>query len=86
MAVRTTVTLDPDTEQLLRKRMSERGVSFKQALNDAVRSGLVPSESPVGLHVPTGDLGKPVINLDKALQLAGELEDEEILRKIQLGK
>jgi hypothetical protein len=26
------------------------------------------------------------INLDKALRLAGELEDEEILRKLELGQ
>jgi hypothetical protein len=27
--MRTTVTLDPDTEALVRRRMRERGVSFK---------------------------------------------------------
>ena len=26
------------------------------------------------------------VNLDKALQLASELEDQEILRKLELGK
>jgi hypothetical protein len=36
--VRTTVTLDADTEALLRRRMRERGLSFKQALNDAIRA------------------------------------------------
>lgn len=29
------MTLDPDTEQLIRRWMRERGVSFKEALNDA---------------------------------------------------
>ena len=38
--MRTTVTLDADTELLVRRRMRERGISFKQALNDAIRAGL----------------------------------------------
>ena len=38
--VRTTVTLDADTERLLRSAMRERNVSFKAALNDAIRRGL----------------------------------------------
>ena len=38
--MRTTVTLDADTERLLRSSMRERNVGFKTALNDAVRRGL----------------------------------------------
>ena len=38
--MRTTVTLDADTERLLRSAMRERNVGFKTALNDAVRHGL----------------------------------------------
>jgi hypothetical protein len=38
--MRTTVTLDPDVERLLRETMREQGISFKKALNDAVRAGL----------------------------------------------
>ena len=38
--MRTTVALDADTESLLREAMRQRGQSFKQALNDAVRRGL----------------------------------------------
>lgn len=41
-SVRTTVTLDADTERLLRSAMRERNVSFKAALNDAIRRGLRP--------------------------------------------
>ena len=35
--MRTTVTLDDDTEQIVRARMKARHVSFKQALNDAIQ-------------------------------------------------
>ena len=34
----------------------------------------------------TASMGLPTVNLDKALQLAGELEDEELIRKQRLGK
>jgi hypothetical protein len=37
--MRTTVTLDPDVESLLRKAMRERGEPFKQVLNTAIRAG-----------------------------------------------
>ena len=42
--MRTTLTLDADTEQLVRRRMRERGISFKQAVNDA----LLASGAPIG--------------------------------------
>ena len=38
--MRTTVTLDPDVERLLRKAIHERGQSFKETLNQALRHGL----------------------------------------------
>ena len=38
--MRTTVTLDADTERLLHEAMRERNISFKAAINDAVRRGL----------------------------------------------
>jgi hypothetical protein len=83
--VRTTVTLDPDVEQLVRRRMSAKGTGFKETLNDAVRAGL--GATPTGGHrTPQRSLGRPQLNLDRALRLAGELEDEELLRKQRIGK
>lgn len=82
--MRTTVTLDPDTAALVQRRMREHGVSFKQALNDAVRAGAVAAQEP--FRTVTADLGTPTVNLDRALQLAGELEDEEFTRKTRMGK
>ena len=85
--MRTTLTLDPDTEALVRRRMRERGVSFKQAVNDAIRDGLaVPAAVATPFRTETADLGLPTVNLDRALALAGELEDEELLRRSRAGK
>lgn len=38
--MRTTITLDPDTEVLLRREMARTHVNFKRAVNDAIRRGL----------------------------------------------
>ncbi len=80
--VRTTVTLDDDVEQLVRRRMIERQVSFKTALNDAIRDGAAGRREPRGRFATrTADLGVPSVNLDRALQLAAELEDDELVRR-----
>ena len=82
--VRTTVTLDPDTEQMIRRRMRRDKTSFKQALNDAIRDGCgTPSDTP--FRTPTASMGRPRVNLDRALQLAAELEDDELLRRMNAG-
>jgi hypothetical protein len=84
--MRTTVTLDPDVEAKLKATMRERGVSFKAALNDAVRAGLgAPSRASRPYKMRTAPLGVR-IDIDKALTIAGEMEDEEIIRKIEEGK
>lgn len=85
--MRTTVTLDPDSEALIRRRMRERRVSFKQALNDVIRAGarLSADERP-SFVTETANLGVPTVNLDRALQMAADLEDEELIRKMRVGK
>lgn len=80
------MTLDPDTESLLRRRMQERQISFKQALNDAIREGLARPEPAEPFSTPTAAMGRPAVRLDRALQLAAELEDEELVRKQRVGK
>jgi hypothetical protein len=83
--VRTTVTLDPDAEQIIRERMEARGVSFKRALNDAIRESGA-DRLDVGFSSLTFDMGPPKIDLTKANQIAGELEDEAIIEKMRQGR
>lgn len=66
--------------------MRERKVSFKEALNDAIRKGLADEQPTERFWTRTYSMGVPTVNLDKALQLAGELEDEEIIRKMRQGR
>ena len=87
--MRTTVTLDPDVERLLRQTMREKGVSFKQALNDAVRAGRNAGQSKDRKRFvqQTFSLGKEQhFRWDKALAAADAMEDEELIRKHALRK
>lgn len=84
--MRTTVTLDPDADAIVRKLMRERKLTFKQALNAAIRAGVSTGQRRTTSYTRTKSMGIPRVPLDKALQLAGRLEDEEIIRKLALGK
>lgn len=87
--MRTTVTLDSDAEALLRKLMRERGISFKEALNQAVRLGIGArhSQSRKQFRQKTYRMGfRPDFRWDKALAIADALEDEERARKLELRK
>ncbi|HEV2075570.1 MAG TPA: hypothetical protein VGR10_04980 [Thermoleophilaceae bacterium] len=86
--MRTTVTLEPDVRSLLERRMHDRGLSFKEALNETLREGLVQGEGGQReFRTPTHRMGfDPSVPLDRALQLAGELEDEELVRRLAARK
>lgn len=87
--MRTTITLDDDVAALLRQRARESGRPFKQVVNEAIRAGLVPrpAVAPEPVRPPVFDLGvRPGVDIDRAMHLASELEDEEILRRLELRK
>ena len=84
--MRTTVTLDPDTDALVRRLMRERGLTFKEAVNAAIREGAVRHKPRQAFRTPAFELGAPAIPIDKALRLAADLEDEEIIRKLAVRK
>jgi hypothetical protein len=86
--MRTTVTLDPDVAARLKAVARERGISFKQALNQAVRAGLGAGRRSARRFEPyTQAMGlRPGIDLDRALRLAAALEDEETARRLELRK
>lgn len=85
--MRTTVTLDPDVERILKQVVRERGVSFKQALNDSVRAGTQPKRAPKKFIQKTHSMGaEQYFRWDKALAAAESMEDEELSRKFALRK
>lgn len=78
--MRTTVTLDADVEQLLQDQMQRRRLSFKEALNQAIRTGL--SNTPAGVEetpfvVRARRLGlRAGLDAGRLNQMADELEAE----------
>ena len=84
--MRTTVTLDPDTRLLVERAMRERGVSFKDAVNDAIRAGLAPHGPQERRFTTPRALGSARVDVVKALRLAAELEDDELTRRLAEGR
>lgn len=87
--VRTTVTLDPDVERLIRDAMKERSISFKEALNEAARLGLRGNDRKRTRKFvqKTFRMGEGQdFRWDKALAAADAIEDEELNRKLSVRK
>lgn len=86
--MRTTVTLDPDLAVRLKELARERDISFRSAINAAIRAGLVSeSEPPRPYREVTREMRRrPGMDLTKALQVAALLEDEEVLRELELRR
>jgi hypothetical protein len=84
--VRTTITLDPDTRLLVERAMRERGLSFKEAVNEAIRAGLDSGKRDRRRYTAPRDLGPARVDLTKTLGLAGELEDESLSRRLAEGR
>jgi hypothetical protein len=76
--MRTTLTLDPDVQTLLKDAAHRSGKPFKTTVNDAIRAGLrapraAAPDAPAWLCV---DMGAPLVDLTKAMALADELDDQ----------
>jgi hypothetical protein len=87
--MRATVTIDPDVEALLQAAASEQQKTLDEVLNHALRQALARQAKPgrKPYRVQPRSLGiRAGVNLDKALRLADELEDEEIMRKLREGR
>jgi len=80
--MRRTITLEPDVAEIIQKRMREQGLSFPQAVNEAIRAGLAEGE-PRAFETPTFRMRfDPSVPGDKALALSGALEDESLVQKL----
>lgn len=83
--MRTTVTIDADTEALIREEVRRTGKSFKEVLNQSIRRSLMPprgSRSHIKLE-PLFRAPFPHEFADANLnQLADSLDDEATLREL----
>lgn len=80
--MRTTLTLDPDVVALLKQATHDQRRPFKQVLNDALRLALSePAAAPPRFVQQCFAMGRPRVDLTKALALAGELDDQATLAR-----
>jgi hypothetical protein len=85
--MRTTVTLDDDLAARLQRAARERGVPFKEVLNEALRRGLDSKRVARRYRIrPRKMQLRAGVDLDKALRLSAELEDAETVRRLELRK
>ena len=88
--MRSTVRIDDDLMVELRARAQTESVSLTRMLNRTLRVGLSAARKQTQKGRPfkqkTFRMGVARVGIDKALALAAELEDEEIIRKLSLRK
>ena len=84
--VRTTLTLDRDVADSLKKEMRRTGRGLKATVNEALRRGLnlagKPPRPPRFEVRPHAFGVRPGIDLDRINQLVDELEADEAARKL----
>ncbi|HUE04254.1 MAG TPA: hypothetical protein VMR62_32185 [Bryobacteraceae bacterium] len=83
--MRTTLTIEPDVAQKIRRRMAQEKRTLKQVVNEALRVGLSSTarESKARFKVEPHSFGfKPGIDPNKLNQLIDDLEAEEFLKKM----
>lgn len=85
--MRTTLTLDPDVADRLRKDVRRTGKSLKSVVNDALRLGLglagKPPKAPRYSLKPHSFGIRSGVDPDRLNQLVDELEVEETARTLQ---
>jgi hypothetical protein len=86
--VRTTLTLDETIARELKRRARDEGKPFKTVVNETLLRGLSTPPRRARYRLPTFSLGGPQegVDLNKALALAGALEDAERARKLSRGR
>lgn len=82
------MNLDDTLLNRLHTLAREEGISLTAAANRVLKLGLerLAPRVRVPYEPPTFDMGEPSFNVDKALQFASDLEDEETVRKLQMRK
>ena len=83
--MRTTLTIDPDVEQLLRREIRRTNRSMKSVVNNALRVGLgmrrKSAPAPPYKVQPHAFGFRPGIDTDRLNQLVDEIETDEFTRK-----
>jgi hypothetical protein len=83
--MRTTLTIEPDVAQQIRRRLAQKKSTLKQVVNEALRAGLASTEKEHRTRFkvdPHSFQFKPGIDPNKLNQLLDDLEVEEFVKKM----
>lgn len=84
--MRTTLTIEPDVERLLRQEMRRTGRTMKAVVNDALRAGLGAGGKPRSVPpyaVEAHDFGfRPGVDTDRLNRLVDDTDIERLVRKL----
>lgn len=79
--MRTRLTIDQDLAELLRERARATGSTVSRIANQAIRAGLSPVSTEPRYLPRVYSLGiRPGLDVTKALQLVGKLDDDKLAR------
>jgi hypothetical protein len=88
--MRTTIRIEDELLKRLKERALREKVSLTKLVNRTLRAGMqhsrAPARRPSRYREKTFSMGAPRFDLDKALAIAADLEDEEVVRKMALRK
>lgn len=88
--MRTTLTIEESIGKALKKLAHDSDKPFKQVVNEMLLLGLSHHETAKArpYRLEPASLGRPAagLNLDKALELADNLEDQAIAEKMEQRK
>jgi hypothetical protein len=76
--------LNSDVRRILEDVMKDRGVPFKQALNDAIRAGVKAGRRFMRKTYSMGAV--QLFRWDEALAAADAIGDEQLVRELALHK
>ncbi len=85
--MRTTLRIDDDLMRDLKRRAAAEEVSLSKLLNRVLRQGMAAKAAKrPAYREKVFSMGRPRVNLDKALALAAAEEDAEVTRKLAARK
>ena len=80
-----TISRGPDNDAAVQRLLRDGRLAFKRLVGQAICGGVTPSDVPLASLMPAFTMGEPLVPIDKALRLAAEFEDLELVHRLREG-
>jgi hypothetical protein len=88
--MRTTVRIDDDLLHDLKQRARQEKTTLTRIVNVLLRRGISASSETKRRRSPyrekTYSMGRPLVDVTKALSLAAQLDDDETIKQLKLAR